>query len=180
MEEAPVSRDDNENYEAFLNRFTRDRERIFAFVCSLIPRHAEAEDVFQQCSLVLWRKFGDFQPSQSFLAWACGVAHYEVRNYLRTAGRSRLYFDDDLVHQLATQRIESLSHFDEQLAALRHCLKSLSEEQRTLIDAAYGSGSTVKRLAEVTGNAAQTLYNRLGKLRRQLLQCVQNKLATQQ
>lgn len=180
MAEIPVSRQGGDQYEEFLNRFTRDRQRIFAFVCSLVPRHAEAEDLFQQCSLVLWRKFGDFQRSESFLAWACGVAHYEVRNYLRTAGRNRLHFDDDLVQQLAQQRVESLSHFDERLAALRACLTGLTDEQRELIDAAYGTGSTVKRLAEGTGNAVQTLYNRLGKLRRQLLQCIQGRLAAQQ
>lgn len=177
MAEAPVSRRESEQYEEFLNRFTRDRERIFAFVCSLVPRHAEAEDLFQQCSLVLWRKFGDFQRTGSFLAWACGIAHYEVCNYLRTSGRSRLYFDDDLVQQLATQRVESLSQYDERLVALRSCLQGLTDEQRELIDAVYGRENTVKRFAEGTGNAVQTLYNRLNKLRRQLLQCVQGRLA---
>ena len=170
---------DVEQYEEFLRRFTRDRERIFAFICSLVHRPADAEDVFQQCSLVLWRKFGSFQHDQSFLAWACGVAHFEVRNYWRTSGRDHLRFDDDLVRQLAAQRVESLSRYDDRLAALRICLKDLSEEQRTLIEAAYGTGGTVKRLAEASGAAVQTLYNRLGRLRRLLLQCIQSKLAAE-
>lgn len=179
MIEAPESRRDSEPYERFLHQFTRDRERIFAFVCSLVPRHADAEDVFQQCSLILWRKFGEFQQGQSFLAWACGVAQFEVCNHLRTAGRSRLRFDDDLVRQLAVRRMESLTHYDERLLALRTCLRSLTDEQQQLIDAAYGTDGTIKRLAEQTGSAVQTLYNRLGKLRRQLLECVRGKLASQ-
>jgi RNA polymerase sigma-70 factor (ECF subfamily) len=82
------------------------------------------------------------------------------------------------VQQLATQRVESLTQYDERLVALRSCLQGLTEEQRELINAAYGSGNTVKRFAEGTGNAVQTLYNRLNKLRHQLLQCVEGRLAT--
>jgi RNA polymerase sigma-70 factor (ECF subfamily) len=174
------SRPLGQDYEEFLNRFTRDRERIFAFVCSLVPRLADAEDIFQKCSLVLWRKFGEFQKHESFLAWACGVARYEVCNFLRTMGRDRLCFDDELIQQLAIQRIESLSEYDDRLSALRNCMKGLTEEQRGLLDAAYGHGNTVKQLAKATGSAVQTLYNRLGKLRRQLLDCIENRLAAQE
>lgn len=165
------------DYEDFLNRFTRDREKLFAFVCSLVPHLPDAEDVFQKCSLVLWRKFHEFQKQQNFLTWACGVARYEVYNYYRTAGRDRLCFDEDFVRQLASERIESLTDYDDRLSALRSCLKGLTEDQRSLLNAAYGSGETVKNLAEVTGHAVQTLYNRLGKLRRLLLDCVQRKIA---
>lgn len=169
-----------QEYEEFLHRFTRDRERIFAFVCSLVPRLADAEDVFQKCSLVLWRKFGEFERDESFLAWACGVARFEVCNHQKTIGRDRLHFDEDLVHQLALHRIESLSDYDDRISALRSCLKGLSEEQRRLLDAAYGRGETVKQFAQATGSAVQTLYNRLGRLRRQLFDCIQNRLASQE
>lgn len=177
MAEVRENQDAAEHYEEFLRLFARERERVFAYIYSLIPRQADAEDVFQQCSLVLWRKFDSFDRQASFLAWACGVARLEVCNYLRTAGRDRLHFDDELVQQLAARRVESLSQHDDRLAALRTCLKELTQQQRALIDAAYGSGGTVKRLAEATGSAVQTLYNRLGRLRRRLLECVQRKLA---
>ncbi len=168
----------HETYEAFLHVFAQDRERILAFIFSLVPRHADAEDIFQKCSLILWRKFGEFQREQSFLAWACGIAKLEVRNYLRTSARDRLYFDEELMQQLATHRARSLSEYDDRLTALRHCLKRLTGEERELIDTVYGSDRTIKELALATGGAVQTLYNRLGRLRRRLLECVQNKLAT--
>ena len=106
---------DTERYEEFLRLFTRERERMFAFIYSMIPRQADAEDVFQRASLVLWRKFNEFRQGEDFLAWACGVAHYEIRNYFRTAGRDRLYLDEELVQQLAIERVDSLSRFDERI-----------------------------------------------------------------
>lgn len=175
-----VRRDEGENYEEFLNLFTRDRDRIFSFVCSLVPRLTDAEDIFQKCSLVLWRKFQDFRSSESFLAWACGIARLEVLNALRTDRRNKLLFDEDLVRQLATHRMQSICEHQERLFALRSCVETLSDDQRDLLDAAYGNGNTIKNFAEFTGSAVQTLYNRLGKLRRQLFHCVESKLASQE
>lgn len=167
-------------YEEFLRQFTRERERVYAYIYALVPHQPDAEDIFQRCSLVLWRKFSDFRCGENFLAWACGVAHFEVRNYLRTAGRDRLQFDEDLIQQLATRRLESLSVYEQRLAALRACLKGLNLEQRQLIEVAYGNEGTIKRLAEATGYAVQTLYNRLNRLRRQLLECVERRLSVEE
>ena len=168
---------DDENYEEFLSRFTVNRDRIYAYVFSLVPRAADAEDVFQKCSLVLWRKFDQFRTDGDFVAWACGVARFEVLNYLKTSGRDRLCFNEELVQQLAARRVDTLPQYDEKLTALRGCMKELSITQCDLIGAAYGSDQSVKQLAESSGSAVQTLYNQLFKLRRQLLKCVQNKLA---
>ncbi len=168
-----------ELYEKFLEQFARDRERIFAYIYSLLPHLADAEDVFQRSSVVLWRKFGEFEPETNFLAWACTVAAFEVRNFLKTAQRDRLQFDQELINQLAANRIKALPYSEDRLSALQGCLQELSRDQRKLVDTAYGNESSIKDLAETTGRASQTLYNQLGKLRRQLLNCVQRKLAAQ-
>ena len=89
-----------DHYEEFLKLFARDRERIFSYIYSLLQHHADSEDVFQRCSLLLWRKFSRFDREGSFLSWACGVALYEVRNFLRVAGRDRMQLDVDLISQL--------------------------------------------------------------------------------
>jgi RNA polymerase sigma-70 factor len=168
-----------DRYEEFLKLFARDRERIFAYIYSLLPHHADAEDVFQRCSLLLWRKIGHYDGRGGFLSWACGVAFYEVCNFLRVAGRNRLRFDLDLVSQLAERRLETIDRDEERLAALGRCLEKLKDDERTLIEHVYGEDHSVKELAESTGRASQTLYNRLSQIRRKLFDCVQHALATQ-
>ena len=42
---------------------------LFNFIFSLVHHHADAEDVFQQTTLVLWRKFDDFVIGTNF----CGL-----------------------------------------------------------------------------------------------------------
>lgn len=170
---------DSDRYELFLQHFTQDRDRLLAYVQSLLPHRADAEDVFQRCSVVLWRKFADFDSQREFLPWACGVAFYEVRNFLRVAARDRLQFGDELVEQLAERRLESLQHVDRRLEALRRCMKGLKSEDRDLVNAAYDESTPLSEFAESSGRALQTLYNRLSILRRRLLDCVQHNLSAE-
>ena len=63
----------------------RHQSQLFGYIYSLVRDLDDADDLFQQTSLVLWDKFDLFDPSRSFVGWACGVARYEVLNFLRSA-----------------------------------------------------------------------------------------------
>ncbi len=80
----------------FASRLARHQTQLFGYIYSLVRDLDDADDLFQQTSLVLWDKFDQFDPSRSFVGWACGVARFEVLNFLRTRSRNRLYFSDEL------------------------------------------------------------------------------------
>lgn len=163
--------------ERFVAEFARHRDRLFAYVYSLLPRREDAEDVFQRTSVVLWRKIETWDASVDFLSWACGVAFYEVKNFVRVSGRDRLRFGDALLERLAEERAATLASRDERVAALEDCLKKLDPPERDLLRRAYGDEASVRALAAESGKAAQTLYNRLNQLRRRLFECVAFKAA---
>lgn len=167
---------DEQQYEKFLQLFAAHRDRLFAYVYSLLPHHADAEDVFQRCSVLLWRKFEQFESDGNFLAWGCGVAFYEVKNFLRSANRNRLQFDVDLVTQLAEQRLAKEPETSPKMEALSGCIQSLKASDRELIHHAYHDDEGLKVYAVASGKAIQTLYNRLSILRCQLMDCVLRKL----
>lgn len=175
FDETPAG--DPARYEEFLAHFARDRDRLYGYIYSMVPHAADAEDVFQRCSMLLWSKFDQFEPERSFLAWARGVAFYEVRNFLRTARRDRLQFADELVAQIAQRHVETAPQHDDRLTALRGCLEQLPPGPRKLISHLYSKRGTVQDLAEASGRAVQTLYNQLSQTRRKLLDCVEQKLA---
>src|SRR6185295_6388849 len=124
-----------------------------------------AEDVFQRTSLILWQKFDQWDPAYDFLAWACGVAFYEVRNFIRVASR------DPLRETLSKERTATLKQRDDRVAALQDCLKKLDQGERELLQRAYVDEESIRELAARDGRAAQTLYNRLNLLRKRLLEC---------
>ena len=157
--------------EAFLKEFASHHDRLFAYLFSLLPHRPDAEDVFQRCSLVLWQKFDQWEPGSDFLSWACSVAFYEARNFIRVASRDRLRFGEALLESLAKERAESLRRRDDRVAALQECLKKLDQGERELLQRAYVDEESIRELAARDGRAAQTLYNRLNLLRKRLLEC---------
>jgi RNA polymerase sigma-70 factor, ECF subfamily len=174
------SGDDLSPYEQFVQSFARVREELFAYVFSLLPNWSDAEDVFQQTSLVLWRKFGEFEPGSNFLAWACRVALFEVRNFQRVAGRNRLRFDESLMEQLAQERVVSTEINSRRRELLHDCIDKLSDDQRSLLLRTFEEETSVRELAHELHRAPQTLYNRLNFIRRALFDCVEAALRRQE
>jgi RNA polymerase sigma-70 factor (ECF subfamily) len=168
-----------EQGERFLQLFAENQKRILAYIYSLVPHAQNAEDICQKTSLVLWRKFYQLEPDGDFLAWACRVAYLEVCNFRRTAARDRHRFSDELIAYLAEERLADLSQTGRRLAALRQCVGQLSSPQQELLQQAYASEHSIRQLAERLGQAAQTIYNRLFRLRRILLDCVERRLAAE-
>jgi RNA polymerase sigma-70 factor len=170
---------DNDRYEEFLQYFLRDSARIFSYVRSLLPQYADAQDVFQRCSLTLWRHFDQFDSDRLFLPWACQIALNEVRNFRRVAGRDRLLFAEDLIEQLAMTRLKSLDHRHRRSTALRECMVQLKPTDQELVRLVYQDHQPVESIASTTGKAIQTIYNRLSVLRRMLLQCIEKRIAAE-
>jgi RNA polymerase sigma-70 factor, ECF subfamily len=167
-------------YERFVQLFARVRDNLFAYIFTLLPHWSDAEDVFQQTSLVLWRKFGEFEPESNFLAWACRVAFFEVRNFQRVASRDRLRFSDAVLAQLAQQRVVSPENANRRRDFLLDCIAKLSDDQRTLLVRTYDDEKTIRQLADEFDRAPQTLYNRLNHIRRTLFECVEAAMQRQE
>src|SRR5262249_6639134 len=49
-------------YERFLRHFTRDQQRLLAYILTLVHDRDDAQEIFQETSLVLWRAFPTFRP----------------------------------------------------------------------------------------------------------------------
>ncbi len=162
----------------FLNLFTQHRNQIYSYIYSLLPDRDDAEDVFQRTSLILWRKFSNYDDSNSFFSWACGVAFYEVKNFIRVAQRKRLQFREDIIEQLADERVNIPSKkMNQRATALQDCIQKLRSQDRELVDQVYRNQTAVKDVAGVAGSAVQTIYNRLNQIRRQLTHCIERTLS---
>ncbi|WDI41064.1 sigma-70 family RNA polymerase sigma factor [Bremerella sp. P1] len=160
----------------FVTCFSRDHRRIFAFIFTLLPNRTDAEDVFQKTSLILWQKFDEFEQDRDFCAWACGIAQFTVRNYLRVSGRHRLCFSNDLISSIADERVKRQRRSDERTEALERCMGKLNLEDQDLVRMAYSEDHSIKDIAEQMERAVQTLYNRLNKIRRRLVECIDSTL----
>jgi RNA polymerase sigma-70 factor, ECF subfamily len=112
------------------------------------------------------------------VSWACGVARYEVLNFVRARSRDRLYFSDELSLALieAQEDLEQ-ERLEERRAALAGCMKKLRERDKELLEACYGRSTGVREAALARGRSAQSVHNSLRRIRRALFECVHRSLA---
>ncbi|MFH1301909.1 MAG: sigma-70 family RNA polymerase sigma factor [Planctomycetota bacterium] len=162
--------------EQFVSLLARHHSLIRGFIGTLLPHQTDAEDVFQQTCLVLWRKWNTFDSEQSFSAWACGIAFYEVKNFQRVQSRDRLYFSDEVLSLVAECQTNSLTETDRQKQALDDCIQKLDGENRQFIRDCYHDQLTIKEVAAQSGRSADATYKKLARLRLRLMDCMQQTL----
>ena len=71
---------DREEFALLFSRYARVFRRIYRDAGF---NHHDAEEVFQNTSVVLWNKFGEFSAGSNFFAWASRVAYFEVLSLMK-------------------------------------------------------------------------------------------------
>lgn len=164
-------------YESFVQDFARHEPGLRSFVRPLVPTWEDMQEVIQQTCVVLWRKYGQFEPGTDFLSWACTIARFEVLKYRRTRARDRHLFGEELIALLADEGAAEADRRERERRALEGCIQRLPPQQRELIERCYGGGVSIKQVAESLGRSATSLYKTLDRIRLVLLQCIERCLA---
>lgn len=169
---------DAQQYEAFVRLVEQHRRQVFGYIYALVRSFQDSEDIYQDTCMVLWNKFDQFQPDTNFVSWACQVAQFEVRNFVKRRSRSHLHFTPDLQDQLAeVQAAVTSDDSDRYYAALDTCMEKLPVNDRQLIQACYGDARPFKKVAEEMQRSPHSIYDALSRIRHSLLDCIRRTLA---
>lgn len=160
--------------DEFVERFVSVQSRVYGYIATLAPNRADADEVFQQTSLVLWRKREQFDPARDFLRWACGIAHNEIRNFRKRQGREKLSLSDAMVEKLAELRHTAAERVDSHLQWLANCMERLSPEQRELLNRCYLESQPIHAVAVESQLEPTVLYKRLDRIRWALVDCMRS------
>lgn len=165
--------------EEFARLFSRNARRIYGFVMTLVFSHHDAEEVFQNTSVVLWNKFGEFQPGSNFFAWASKVAYYEVLSFMKQRRRSRM-ISDDALELLSNAAIALSDESSRRHEALEDCLSRLNADDRDLLQSRYYHQRPPKQIATMQSRSVDSVYRALSRIHNMLLNCVQRNLAREE
>lgn len=172
MDAEPVT----SRHEQFVALFVRHEAAIHSFVITLLPDRADAEEVVQQASMTMWRKFDEFSPGTNFRNWAFQIAKYAALNHIAKVRRDRHRFQVELLEMLADRASQRSEQLELQRRALAHCIEKLPAEERQLLAGCYGEGATIRGFAEALGRSSNAVYKQLNRLRANLLKCVEGRL----
>src|SRR5688572_30812660 len=163
------SEDEAQRKRQFAELLHEHHRGLFNFIYSLVQQHADAEDVFQQTTLVLWRKFGDFVIGTNFAAWATRVAHLTARDFVRSKRRHIPSFSDELLESIASSYRPRGSDFSAmRLEALGRCMEKLSRRDRRLVERCYSRGRQFSEIAAAEGRSVTAIYQAICRIRKNL------------
>jgi RNA polymerase sigma-70 factor (ECF subfamily) len=165
-------RDADSDQELFVRYQARHQRRLFSYILTLVPNWNDAEEVFQETSLVLWRKFATFEPGTSYVSWATRVAFLEVKKFRERGKKNPPLFSGDLLAMLATDAAEMRDVLTDQQEALQHCVDKLPKDDRWMITTRYQRGGSARTISESTGRSLESVCNSLRRIRTALLRCV--------
>ncbi|MCC7083992.1 MAG: sigma-70 family RNA polymerase sigma factor [Pirellulales bacterium] len=160
------------SHDHFAELFAQYQRRIYSYISTLIINRDDVDDIFQQTCVVLWKKWNQYDPQADFANWGCGIARNEVRNYLRKKHGSSIQFSDQVLDSLSDEHIEVGREMEARHRALSDCLDKLPPPQRELVERCYSDEGSIRSIANRMQIAPTTLYMKLHRLRRALLDCI--------
>lgn len=160
----------------FVALLNEHRSQLLSYIFCLTRNFDDAEDVFQQVSVTLWDKFGDYTSGTNFNAWARSIAKHKVLVFLRTQRRERAKLSDLLVEQLSERQFWETGDEEEKLKALAKCQEKLSEKDREMLSRCYSERGAPLAVAQEMQRSVQSIYNSISRIRRNLYQCIRRQL----
>jgi RNA polymerase sigma-70 factor, ECF subfamily len=171
--------DEFANVEQFVQLFAKNQRGIQAYLWTLVPNRADCDDLMQETSVSLWRKWPEFDRERDFFRWACGIAFIEVLRFRRKTASQRLWFSEQLIETLAVEFVDNSDLFELRTAALQSCLEKLGERDRKIIEARYRGGASAEQVADELRRPVSTLYKMMARIRERLYSCIEGTIARQ-
>ena len=153
--------------------FGRHARQIYAYILTLIPHWADAEDVFQETSTILWEKFDEFTPGTNFRAWACQVAYYRAIWFRQRQKKVAVPFGEEFFRLVAEETLSQESLLEDRHVALGGCMQKLPSFDRNLVERCYAVGVTIKQVALDLGRTPDATYKALKRIHHELFDCVE-------
>ena len=157
-----------------LDSYGRD---VFAQIARLIPAIEDAEEVYQDVFVKVFRNISRFDAEKSSLkTWVSRIAYHETISFLRKKSPAVIYFEDNGIETQALTDAEVGETFGqpnaETVQLIRAALKHLPPEEKAIITMFYYEERSLKEIAYVTESIPTTVASKLSRTRRKLCRII--------
>lgn len=175
----PGSPPEADRHKLFLRLFLRNERRLYGYILTLLPNRADADDVLQETSLVMWDKFDPDAPPTEFLAWARKFAYHKVLDFHKKTQRAQARLSRVFLERVsgAAAAQSEAPRSDDRREALASCIERLTPRDRDLLTRRFADGATTQSTSQQLGRSVEAVYKALAKLRQSLFECVERRLA---
>jgi RNA polymerase sigma-70 factor (ECF subfamily) len=157
-----------------LDRYGRD---VFAQVVRLIPVVENAEEVYQDVFIKVFRNIGQYDAEKSSLrTWISRIAYNESITFLRHKRLPMVYYED---HDGEAERLSDAEVEDafgqpnpETVQLIRAALQHLPPDERAIVTMFYYEEMSLKDIAYVTESIPTTVASKLSRTRKKLYKII--------
>jgi RNA polymerase sigma-70 factor (ECF subfamily) len=160
-----------EDRSEFLKLFLKVQPAVRSYLLSLLRNSVDADDVFQEVSLVLWERFADYDPQFPFLNWAFGIARNHVARWRRATPRTKAWLPPEVEEKLAVTYAEIEDELAPRRNALRNCVQKLGAHAQEILTLRYEKVWSLQQIARERGMTLNAVNKALGKIRKFLSDC---------
>lgn len=175
-----MAKRDRDGVGEFARLIRESHRELFGFIFTMLQNRADAEDVYQQTALVLWKKFADFNPGTNFTGWAIRVAQFEIKDYIKAQRRRKVFCSDAILDAIAVAyQAEPDDRRTKRMEALANCLEKLNDRDRRMLKQCYSVGRDYKKIAASEGKTIAAMYKAISRIRKALFNCIQQAMAAE-
>lgn len=166
--------DNPQKMESFIELLTLHDQALTAYVMTMVPTAADAQDILQETKIALWRSFDSFETGTNFAAWARKAALNRILDFRKRKGREneRLWFTEECYERIAEDFESGADAREEQNLKLRECINKLQAPHREILTLRYFRDSTIEDVAARVGRTVDATYRVLSRIRLALRKCL--------
>jgi len=148
-------------------------EHLRAFVLTLVPHWADADEIVQLTRIRIWEQFDQYDPAKDFGAWARTIAFFLVRTHRKNQTRHPKLRSPEFLEAVAQRFEREVPRAGAFTRALAMCLQKLDEGRRKLVMRYYGGRGTIAEVASEMGLSTNAVQLRIRRARLALSECVE-------
>lgn len=161
-------------------QWAQSQPMIASFISSLVPNFHDADDILQNVAMLTVRKYEQFDPERSFVAWAIGIAKNEILKYQSKRGRRYHILDLEAIESVAQQYSQESSTLNDVRIDLKNalsvCMTHLKGQWRQILEMHYLREQSPARIAQQLGMTRNHVFVTLHRIRVALRDCVHRRL----
>jgi RNA polymerase sigma-70 factor (ECF subfamily) len=163
--------------EEYLKLFFGCELEIRAFIGSIVRDSNDADDLFQEVALTLWKEFSRYDRGRPFGAWARGIAGMKLMQRWDQTKRRPVVLSPEAIEAVSRAFDQTEAPPSRRAEALEHCLKQLPEKSRQLLALRYERSLKIEEIALELKATLDSVYQSLSRLRTKLQDCVNRRLS---
>ena len=150
---------------------------VFAQVARLVPSFEDAEEVYQDVFVKVFKNINMYDQEKSSLkTWVSHIAYNESISFLRHKTMPVIYYEDreGESEKLSESEVEAtFGHPNpETVQLIRAALKHLPPDERAIITMFYYEEMSLKEIAFITESIPTTIASKLSRTRKKLCRII--------